>query len=144
MQSTWGNRDLPVLAAVAEILDEEHVTDPNAIVAASGLGDEQVQRALRALSAEDPPLIEVKNQNGYITMVWGLTGEARRRVGAWPTSKDLADRIVEALNDAAEQASNPQDSTRLRNAGKALASVGQAALAGVISNALTGSPLGPA
>lgn len=50
---------------------------------------------------------------------------------------------MEALSEAAEQTANPHDRTRLWEAGKALANVGQAALAGIIANALTGSPIGP-
>lgn len=145
MDSTWENRDLPVLTAIAEELDREHSTDPDTIARATGLDDEQVQRALRALSSEVPPLFETGTpRGGYISIIHGLTGEARRRVGAWPTPENLAGRIVEALSEAAEQTANPQERTRLGEAGKALANVGQAALAGVIANALTGSPLGPA
>jgi hypothetical protein len=145
MDSTWENRDLPVLTAIAEELDREHSTDPDTIARATGLDDEQVQRALRALSSEMPPLFATGTpRGGYISIIHGLTGEARRRVGAWPTPENLAGRIVEALSEAAEQTANPQERTRLGEAGKALANVGQAALAGVIANALTGSPLGPA
>lgn len=144
MDSTWENRDLPVLAAVAEELDREHATDPDTIAGATGLEYEQVQRALRALSSEEPPLFKVRDRGGDIVIVWGLTGEARRRVGAWPTADSLAARLVEALADAAEENPNPQERTRLQEAGKALANVGQAALAGIIANALTGNPLGPA
>lgn len=145
MDSTWENRDLPVLAAVAEELDREHATDPDTIARATGFEYEQVQRALRALSSEEPPLLQVRVRGGGdISIVWGITGEARRRVGAWPTADSLAARLVEALGEAAEQTPNPQERTRLQEAGKALANIGQAALAGVIANALTGNPLGPA
>lgn len=145
MDSTWENRDLPVLAAIAEELDREHATDPDTIARATGLEYEQVQRALRALSSEEPPLFQVGTpRGGDISIVYGLTGEARRRVGAWPTPENLAGRIVEALSEAAERTPNPQERTRFREAGKALANVGQATLAGIIANALTGNPLGPA
>lgn len=91
MDSTWENKDLPVLAAAAEELDREHVTDPDTIARATGLEYEQVQRALRALSSEEPPLLQVRGRaSGDITVVYGLTGEARRRVGAWPTPESLA------------------------------------------------------
>lgn len=124
MDSTWENRDLPVLAAAAEELDREHATDPETIARATGL--------------------ERGRASGDITVVYGLTGEARRRVGAWPTPESLAARLVEALGEAAEQTPNPQERTRLQEAGRALANVGQAALAGILANALTGNPIGPA
>lgn len=145
MDSTWENRDLPVLAAAAEELDREHATDPDTLARATGLEYEQVQRALRALSSEEPSLLQVRGRaSGDITVVYGLTGEARRRVGAWPTPESLAARLVEALGEAAEQTPNPQERTRLQEAGRALANVGQAALAGILANALTGNPIGPA
>lgn len=146
MDSTWENRDLPVLAALVEELDREHVTDADTIARATGLEYEQVQHALRALSAEEPPLFKVGagRGGGDISTVFGATGEARRRVGAWPTAQNLADRLVEALGEAADRAPSTQERTRLQEAVKALGNVGQAALAGVIANALTGNPIGPA
>ena len=145
MDSTWESRDLPVLEAVVEECEREHATDPHTIVRATGLEFDQVQRALRALSSEVPPLFKAEAKaNGGMSMVWGPTGEARRRVGAWPTPDGLAGRIVEALGEAAERTPDPEEGTRLREAGRALANVGQAALAGVISNVLTGNPIGPA
>lgn len=145
MESTWENRDRPVLVAAAEILDREHSARPDDIAQATGLEPEQVQRALRALSTEDPPLLQVRDHAaGVITRVFDLTGEGRRRAGAWPSPDNLAGRLVEALGEAAERTPDPQERTRLKEAAKALVTVGQAALAGVIANVLTGSPLGPA
>ena len=145
MDSTWENRDLPVLAAVAEELDREHATDAHTIARATGLDYDEVQRALRALLSEDPPLLKAgPTRGGDISLVHGLTGEARRRVGAWPTPDSMASRLIEALGEAAGQTPDPQERTRLQEAGRALANVGQAALAGIIANALTGNPLGPA
>lgn len=145
MDSTWESRDLPVLEAVVEACDSEVHADPAAIARATGLEYTQVQRALRALNAEHPPLFTARTQaNGDIYIVVGATGEARRRVGAWPTPEGLAARILEDLNDAAERTTDPEKRTRLREAGKALGNLGQSALAGVISNVLTGNPLGPA
>lgn len=146
MDSTWENRDLLVLTALVEELDREHATDSDTLARATGLEYEQVQRALRALSYEEPPLFQLgpRRGGGDISLVFGATGEARRRVGAWPTPENLAGRIVEALGEAADRAPSPQERTRLQEAVKALGNVGQAALAGVIANALTGNPLGPA
>ena len=139
MDSTWENRDLPVLSAVAEELDREHATDPHTIARATGLDYDEVQRALRALLSEEPPLFKTgaTRGGGDISLVHGLTGEARRRVGAWPTPDNMANRIVEALSEAANQTPDPEQRTRLQEAGTALANVGQAALAGVIANVLT-------
>ena len=145
MDSTWESRDLPVLEAVVEACDRETYADPGAMTRATGLAYEEVQRALRALSAEQPRLFTAQSQaNGDIFLVTGATGEARRRVGAWPTPESLADRIVEAVNEAAERTADPERRTLLREAGRALGNVGQAALAGVMANVLTGNPLGPA
>jgi hypothetical protein len=60
-------------------------------------------------------------------------------VGAWPTPESLADRIVTALNESAEQAADPDERSKRQNAVKAVGGVGKEVLVRTLTNVLTGS-----
>ena len=109
------------------------------IEAATGLSQDDVQRALRALMHEDPPFFTTGpvRASGHITMIGQVTGHARRTVGSWPTPEGLADRIVAALQDAADAADNPEEQTRLRKAADAIGGIGKGVVTGVLTHVLT-------
>jgi hypothetical protein len=44
----------------------------------------------------------------------GVTDEARRAVGQWPSAEVWVDRLVEALREAAEREPDPERRGRLR------------------------------
>jgi hypothetical protein len=110
MTDTWTSRELPVLRAIVTTYDETgRPILPNQIEAASGLDPDTVQQALRALKHEDPPFVASMEYGGSgieIGLVGPPTGHARRAVGAWPTAEALADRLVAALDSAADQETN--------------------------------------
>ncbi len=139
MESTWENRDLPVLDHIVHIYDETGESpEPSDIAKACALDDEDVQRALRALELNDPPFVtELLVTFGGIVGIGAPTGHARRAVGAWPTPESLADRIVAALNDAAEAESDPDAKTRLKRAAEAVGGVGKSVLTGVLTHVIT-------
>ncbi len=61
-------------------------------------------------------------------MIGAPTGHARRAVGAWPTAETIADRLVSALDEAADREPDPErkgwlskTAAYLGNAGRDLA-----------------------
>lgn len=144
MESTWENRDLPVLDAVVTIADEgDGFAYAEQIQERTGLDDETVQRALFALGHEQPPYFEPTvtadldgRRIGWLTNV---TGSARRAVGAWPTPESLAERIVQALQGAADNEPDEQKRGKLLRAAEGVGGVGRGVLTEVIASVITKS-----
>jgi DNA-binding transcriptional ArsR family regulator len=131
LDSTWETRDYPTLLAAARILDtsahsvlaEEIAED---ITRDCGLSVEDVTHALIALG-----------EGGYLTVtrelvVSGVTERGRRAVGLWPSDDDSVDALAEVLLQAAEQTDDPEDKTRLRKAGEAVAGLSHNVAEGLI------------
>jgi len=131
MDQTWTVRDLPVLRAIVELYEETgQIVSPNQIEAKTGLAAEVVQSALRALDSEQPPYVKKMQRysSGHVLMIGAPTGHARRAVGAWPTAETIADRLVSALDEAADREPDPErkgwlskTAAYLGNAGRDLA-----------------------
>lgn len=99
-----------MLTAIVEVFESTgRAMRPNEIVEQSGLDADQVEAALRALEGEDPPFISKleRRSSGGISLVGRPTGHARRAVGAWPTPESIADRLVSALDEAADREPDP-------------------------------------
>lgn len=141
---TWTNRDLPVLRAAVELY-EEHGRGPrvSAIEARTGFDTDTVQRALRALYTE--PFFEKSagSWGGGMIMVGAPTSEALRVAGQWPSPEGQLERLIAAIEDAAED-STRQDEERSRLGQLALSLRGAAyqiavgALGGAGGNMMTG------
>ena len=86
---------------------------------------------VRASSPED----RISTPNPH--SVRGITDEARRAVGQWPTPEAVADRIVAALLEAAEREPDRQKQTKLRAAAETLGSFGRDLLVNVAANVAT-------
>ena len=72
-------------------------------------------------------------------MVTGVTAEARRAVGRWPSHETMAARLLAALEAAVEQEEDPVRKGRLRAAAEAVAGIGRDVLVSVLSAAATGA-----
>lgn len=95
MEDTWNDRDLPALDAIVEAHDTDgRVVRTSRVVTGTGLDENTVNAALRALESENPPLLEGARAtvSGTYILAGKPTGHARRAVGAWPTADSLADR----------------------------------------------------
>jgi hypothetical protein len=93
------------LEVIVQLYDETGgLMGSTAIGAAAGLSEEDTQRALRALQHNNPSFVTKMQAQGSgdIYLVGPPTGHARRVVGAWPTPESLTNRIVAALNEAAD------------------------------------------
>jgi hypothetical protein len=143
MESTWERRDLPVLDAAVRYFDEEDsavIPDVGTFARITGMDAGQVGRAVRALS---PRFIKTQAALGGLmdVAVMGVTDEARQAVGQWPTPESVADRIVAALLEAADQEPDERKRTKLRAAAETLGSFGRDLLINVAANVAT-KPIG--
>ena len=142
---TWETRDLPVLRAIVEASDEAvwHI-DLDEIMRRTGFDGDTVQRALLALAAEHPPFFmhtDGSTMAGpFIVDVSSPTGHARRTVGTWPPPPEAwADRLIEAINEAADSEPDPEQRSKLRRLAGAVAEVGRGVFSEVIATVITKS-----
>ena len=139
MESTWEQRDLPVLDAIVRYFDEDdsaEIPDVETFAKLTGMDPGQVGRAVRALS---PRFVKTGPGLGGLTEVpiMGITEEARQVVGQWPTPESVADRIVVALLQAADREPDERKRTKLRAAADALGGFSRDLLVNVIANVAT-------
>lgn len=118
MEDTWTDRDLPVLSALVSRFDDPtvDVVRPAEMVAVSGLTEDAVMRALTALCEAEPQLLQCYHpeEQRVPAFINGVTAEARRRVGAWPTPEAMVDRLVAAFTQAAEHEHDAEKKSNLR------------------------------
>ncbi|HLJ98384.1 MAG TPA: hypothetical protein VKU39_00600 [Streptosporangiaceae bacterium] len=106
MESTWERRELPVLRALVEHFDDVDADrlQPAQIAQLAAVGEDQVKRALKALYEAEPPFIRgtTIDQAPYPVWINGVTERGRRAAGVWPDPGQLADRLLAALEKAAD------------------------------------------
>lgn len=106
MESTWERRELPVLRALVEYFDDvdAYALRSVQIGQLAGLSEGEADRALKALWEADEPFLkgQLSWEASYPTLIHGVTERARRAVGAWPDPQQLADRLLAALEKAAD------------------------------------------
>ncbi|SOD99019.1 hypothetical protein [Blastococcus haudaquaticus] len=128
LPDVWFTRDLPVLRAIARLVDSsDHGSSPyllGAVVPASGLPKGEVIAAAKALA--DTGYIEpLTNHAGEIVRVTGISAEARRLTGLWPTPQSEWQRLTEQLAARAEHAPTDVERQRWRAFADAAAAVGE-------------------
>jgi hypothetical protein len=112
MDETWLSRDLRVLDAVVELLEDQDLVQPDAVAARTGLDSREILRALHALDGTYVRLHRDMS-GGFVD---GVTPEARRAVGQWPSGESLIRQIADGLAAAAEKETDPEQKSRLRQA----------------------------
>jgi len=112
MDETWLSRDLRVLDAVVELLEDQDLVQPDAVAARTGLDSREILRALHALDGTYVRLHRDMS-GGFVD---GVTPEARRAVGQWPSGESLIQQIADGLAAAAEKETDPEQKSRLRQA----------------------------
>jgi hypothetical protein len=128
LPDAWFTRDLPVLRAIARLVDSsEHGNSPyllGAVVPASGLPKAEVIAAAQALASAG--YIEpLTNHNGDIVRITAISAEARRLAGLWPTPQGEWDRLLEQLSARAENAPTEVERDRWRAFSDAARAVGE-------------------
>jgi hypothetical protein len=126
LPDVWFTRDLPVLRAIARLVDEpKHGGNPylGQVVPASGLPKPEVAAAARALA--DAGYVQVlTTYSGEIVRFTGVSAEARRLAGLWPTPQGEWERLLEQLAARAEKAPTDVERARWRAFADAAAAVG--------------------
>src|SRR4051812_26557216 len=103
--ATWYERDLPVLEAVVSFFEEHGGTMiPQVfdIMDLTGMDRQTVLQACLALDGEYIKFSPVGGGAHDLHHIDSVTPAARRAVGQWPSAENWADRIIAALNTAAE------------------------------------------
>ena len=126
LPDTWFTRDLPVLRAIARLVDEPpHGSAPylGAVVPASGLPKPEVVSAAKALV--DAGYVEaLTNYAGEIVRFTALSPEARRLTGLWPTPQGEWERLLEQLEARAAGALTDVERDRWRALADAAVALG--------------------
>jgi hypothetical protein len=126
LPDAWFTRDLPVLRAIARLVDEpQHGGAPylGQVVPASGLAKPEVAAAARALVAAG--YVEaLTNYAGEIVRFTGISPEARRLAGLWPTPQAEWARLLEQLGARSENAPTDVERRRWRAFAEAAEAVG--------------------
>jgi hypothetical protein len=127
LPDVWFTRDLPVLRAIARLVDEgQHGGSPyllGAVVPASGLPKADVIQAAKALVSAGYAEA-LTNHAGEIVRFTGISPEARRLAGLWPTPQGEWDRLLEQLAARAEKAPTDVERARWRAFAAAAAAFG--------------------
>lgn len=117
MENTWADRDLPVLDAIVKYLDDvagASFPELSDIAELTNLDVIEVGKA--ALALESDGLVElIKAGGGHGN--WGVrlvSGQARRLVGQWPTAEQFVDEVAQRLQTAADEETDPERQSRLR------------------------------
>ena len=140
LPDVWFTRDLPVLRAIARLVDgSDHGSSPyllGAVVPASGLPKAEVIAAAKALASAG--YIEpLTNHAGDIVRITGISAEARRLAGLWPTPQGEWERLLEQLAARATNAPTEVERQRWQALADAAAAVGDDAGA-LLMQALVG------
>jgi hypothetical protein len=142
VESTWETRDLPVLEAIVRLYDEgNQAVEARELTERTGFDYETVQQALWALAYEQPPFFDPIDTSTFgardMAAVRSVSGHARRTVGAWPTPEGLADRIIAALNEAADNEPDEVKKGKLRRGAEAVGGVGKGVITDVLAQVIT-------
>jgi hypothetical protein len=127
LPDVWFTRDLPVLRAIARLVDSsEHGSSPyllGAVVPASGLPKQEVIAAAKALVSAG--YVEaLTNHAGDIVRLTAISPEARRLAGLWPTPQGEWDRLLEQLAARARNAATDVERSRWQAFAEAATAVG--------------------
>lgn len=133
----WSSRDFPTLQALARHIDDNGPDDIDLaqVAAIAGLPEDQVERALHLLEqsqdveAEWGPMVVSGDQDLHAV---DLTERGRRAVGIWPSSEGF-DALVDALRQAEDTTSDPEEKTLIRRAAGAVGMVSRDVMVDVIA-----------
>jgi len=139
MENTWTDRDLPALDAMVKYLDEQPQSFPrlSAIAELAGMDVADVGKAAIALQSD--MLVDIQTTVGGPES-WhlrGVSGEARRLVGQWPTADQFVDELVRRLQAAADGEPDEERRGRLRELASAAGGVARSVFVDVTTAVIT-------
>ncbi|WP_151478115.1 hypothetical protein [Streptomyces albicerus] len=142
MESTWVERDLPVLNALVQQLDDAagaSFPELRDVTEETGLDISEITKAALALDgARYIELVKTAGSTGswYVKKV---SREARQAVGQWPTAEQLLDTLVQRLGEAAEEETDPEQRSRLRAAASTASGAARNVFVDVLSSMIAKS-----
>jgi hypothetical protein len=144
VESTWETRDLPVLDAAARFLDQHAGSlfpQGHDLAEMTGLSEEDVTRALVALDGDFLEVQVTMGGGGHWTIT-RVHSSGRFAIGQWPSPDTVADRLIEALNQAADRVPDGDERGFLKRTASWLGGAGRDVLvevaAAVVSRSVTG------
>ena len=121
----WFSNDLPVLFAVADMLDTRDEVQAEYLTV-DGLDEDAVSASMVRLYRNGYlEGIDTTTMGGASVMVTALSERGMREVGEWPTPESAAERILAGIEAAAADAPDEPTRSKLRAAAAVL---GQGAL----------------
>jgi hypothetical protein len=141
MDMTWYTRDLPVLTAALQFLEEHDYTllpEVSDLAPIIGLDEMDVAKALKALDGE---YLETHTTLGGLTSttVEEVLPAGRRAAGQWPTPELVAERLVAGLEAAAANESDPERKSKLKQTSIFLGSAGKDLLINLVASVIARS-----
>lgn len=136
LEDVWVPRDFPVLREATQRIDRgEGLVTIDTIAQALGMPESDVQLAAKALQRRG--LIETMGAWQGIIGIREVSGAAYLITGLHPDGDDALSNLVQALQQAAEQADDDEERSRLRRAADGLLGVSRSVMSGVLTAYLT-------
>lgn len=142
LQDQWGFRDLPVLIAIAEFADRGEIVTPAQIMQKTGLSEDEVQSAIRALERTDHLLKVQRTGNGRAFTVSGITGAAYQVTGLHQRRDEAQSQFLELLAQAIDKEPDPEKKSKLKKLRDVSIDVGGQLLANVLGAVFSRLTLG--
>ncbi|NGO11465.1 hypothetical protein G5C60_28645 [Streptomyces sp. HC44] len=142
MESTWVERDLPVLDALVQQVDAAggaSFPELRDITDETGLDVTDISKA--ALALDSAGYITLERTMGPVGSwyVKRISKEARQAVGQWPTAEQLIDTLIQRLGEAADEEADPEQRSRLREAADTAGGVARNVFVDVLSSVIAKS-----
>ncbi|GAA4259852.1 hypothetical protein [Dactylosporangium darangshiense] len=125
MDMTWYTRELPVLEAAVQLVEESDSSDlvnVPALAEHTGLDRADVAKALRAMSGT---YIETRSLSAEHIVVAEILPEGRRAAGQWPTAELIVERVLAGIQQAADTEPDPEKKSKLKQTAVFLGSSGK-------------------
>lgn len=136
LDDVWISRDYPVLREGTRHIDAGDIhVHQNVIAEATGLDPDEVKRAAAALDRRG--LVTLAADMGPVRLA-EVSGAAYLITGLHPDADDALSRLVQVLQQAAEQTGDEDERSRLRRAADGLLGVSRDVMTGVLTAYLSG------
>lgn len=129
--TSWANREGLLLRAIIDRLDAEGPgVDPRRVADAIGMSHADADRASRRL--HDAKMLRAMAGDDRVMSVREVTEKGLQAAGEWPASTEqAAQALLAALDDAIDNAPDPEERSRLQTLRSAAGNVSINALGGI-------------
>ncbi|WP_201732784.1 hypothetical protein [Acidithrix sp. C25] len=139
--STWFERDLPILEAIIELLNEKR---PHSLLSINEVAEhlsrskEEVYAAAHALGEEYITLREfLTGGDPGPYLVTAVTSAARRASGQWPSEELVIESLIRGVQIAIESETDPEKRSKLKQFLDSAVGVSREVLVGILTTTLT-------